>query len=236
MPCAPFCWKETDSMNMHRRNSSPFYLRLCGLTGLIGCISVVATDIAGIMIYGSYNWISQTVSALAGGWIQDIGLYHLSVGLIAGAAGLFMWRRGGISWSIGCLLLVLLGADVFTIMLVKGYAGSWNMDPSRWKMGAVIHHYCVYALAILITLIPFCFAPGLWQWRPQWGKFSIAIGVSWIIVSPIYLFVPKSWNGVYERFLILLTLAWFAAVSDLLRRQGRLACIPHHKYRKGRQA
>src|SRR5699024_7207466 len=122
-----FFWKETDLMSMHGRNFSPFYLRLCGLLGLIGCISVVATDIAGILIYGGYNWISQTISALAGEWIQDIGLYHLSVGLATGAAGLFMWRRGGMSWSIGCLLLGLLGADVFTIMLVKGYAGSWNL-------------------------------------------------------------------------------------------------------------
>lgn len=71
------------------RNFNPRYLRLCGLIGLVGCIGVVAADIAGILVYESYNWISQSISALAVGrygWIQDLGLYLLSAGLIADAA------------------------------------------------------------------------------------------------------------------------------------------------------
>lgn len=120
-------------------------------------MAAIAGNIIGIIVLEKHDPISETISALAiekYAWIQDIGLDFFATGLIACAVGLYAWNLNGAKWKIGNFLLLLLGVDIVLIAEHNQYAG-------RPGVGAAIHIYCVYALALLFTLITLLLAFGL---------------------------------------------------------------------------
>ena len=191
---------------------------VCGMLGLIGCVGVIAADIVGILVYEAYNPLTQTISALAVGrygWIQDIGLVVLGAGLATGGTGLLGWQRDGMAWRLGCMLMTLLAVVVVVIAFVNEYAGTRNV-------GADVHRFCFYATIVLVTLIPLLLAPGLHRaGRRRSATVSVAFAPIWLVLGATYLAISTGWNGAFERLLALLALAWFALVSNMLRRRGR---------------
>ena len=189
----------------------------CGAVGLFGCVAVITTDIVGIIVVESHNPISDTISALAiekAAWIQDIGLDFYAAGIIACAVGLYRWNLGGKKWKIGTVLLGLLGIDIVLIAEHNQYAG-------RPGVGANIHIYCVYALAILFASSTLLLAFGLRKLARNWYLYSMGTAISWTVLAPIFFFVPTGIDGAYERFISLITIAWVAAISWLLIRKGK---------------
>jgi len=53
-----------------------------------------------------------------------------------------------------------------------------------------------------------------------WRRFSRAISLVWMVLAPIFFFVPESINGAYERFVALIMLTWIIAISWLLIKRG----------------
>lgn len=186
--------------------------RTCGMIGLIGCASVVAADVIAWMLVEGYSPISQTISDLAvgdGSWLIDLGLWLFGAAYIAAAVGLMRWRLAGLSWTLGTAAMVLLGIDVLVIAMVNQYAGTANR-------GADIHIGAVYALGVLFAFACLLVIPGLKKLPGSWYRFSLIVGVAWIIASPVFFAVPYAWEGAYERFLGLILVGWLASMSWLL--------------------
>ena len=205
---------------MNQRSSNKLAL-ICGIIGIFGCISVILADIIGIIVVEEHNPISETISALAitkSAWIQDLGLDLYAVAMFACALGLFQWNLGGRKWKIASVLLVLLGIDIILIAEHNQYAG-------REGIGASIHIQCVYALAVLFAAITLLLSFDLRRIGRNWYRYSMGTALVWIVLAPIFFFVPNNINGAYERFISLITIAWVAAISWLLikRGQGKLA-------------
>ena len=201
---------------MSTRQLNTKLLLTCGLIGLFGCVSVVATDFIGIAAVDGYNPISQTISALAiteKAWIQDTGLNLFAASLAACAIGLLSMNLGSWKWKVGASGLLLLAIDVLLISEHDKYAG-------REGVGASIHIYCVYALGILFTLTPALLSIGLQKIGHGWQRFSLWTAICWAVLSPVFFFVPNGWNGAYERFISLVMITWVSLISWLLVQKG----------------
>ena len=203
---------------MHTKNSSSDKLSLiCGIIGIIGCVSVIIANIIGVIVVENHNPISETISALAitkHAWIQDLGLDLYAAAMIACAVALYAWNLEGTRWKIAAILLGLLGIDVVLIAEHNQYAG-------RPGVGAAIHIYCVYALAILFATISLLLSFGLRKVGRSWYRYSMGTAIIWTILAPIFFFVPTNIDGAYERFISLITISWVAAISWLLIKKGR---------------
>ena len=199
------------------KSSGSILSLICGIIGIFGCFAVIITNIIGIIVVEKHNPISETISALAinkYAWIQDTGLDLYAAAMIACAIGLYAWNLGGTKWKIGTVLLLLLGIDVIVIAEHNQYAG-------REEIGASIHIQCVYIFAFLFTALTLLLASGLRKVGRNWYRFSIGISLVWIVLAPIFFFVPTNIDGAYERFISLITIAWVAAISWLLIRKGQ---------------
>ena len=200
-----------------KKSSSNKLSLVCGIIGIFGCISVIVADIIGIIVVEKHNPISETISALAitkSAWIQDLGLDFYAAAAIACAIGLYAWNLEGMRWKIAAILLGLLGVDIILIAEHNQYAG-------RPGVGAAIHIYCVYALAVLFALITLLFSFGLRKVGRNWYRYSMVTAIVWTVLAPIFFFVPTNIDGAYERFISLITISWVGAISWLLIKRGR---------------
>ena len=202
------------------KSSRKLYL-VCGSIGIFGCVSVIIADIIGILIVEDHNPISETISSLAikkYAWVQDLGLDLYAAAMIACGIALYTWNLDGLRWKIGTVLLGILGIDVILIAEHNQYAG-------REGVGASIHIQCVYALAVLFAAITLLLSFGLRRVGRNWHRYSLGTSIVWIVLAPIFFFVPTNVDGAYERFISLITISWVAAMSWLLikRGQGKLS-------------
>ncbi|MGB3612264.1 MAG: DUF998 domain-containing protein [Elainellaceae cyanobacterium] len=203
-------------MAQNKAHLNPKLSIICGVIGLLGSFSSVATNLAGIIIVERHNPISETISKLAIGeyaWLQDIGLDALALGLVAIAIALIRWNLGGFQWKAGATLTILLALDIVLIAEHNQYAG-------REGIGANIHIYCVSALGLLFALMTWFLGDGLRKVGQNWQRFSRAISLIWTTLAPIFFVVPDSWDGAYERFVALIMLTWITAISWLLIKHG----------------
>lgn len=200
------------------QNRSPNRLSLfCGAIGILGCLSVIVANIIGIIVVENHNPISETISALAitkYAWIQDLGLDLYAVAMFACAIALLRWNLGDWRWKTSSILLVLLGIDVILIAEHNQYAG-------REGIGASIHIQCVYALAVLFAAVTLLLSFGLRKVGRNWYRYSMGTAIVWIVLAPIFFFVPTNIDGAYERFISLITIFWVATISWLLIKKGR---------------
>ena len=203
-------------MSQENRSSDKL-LVICGAIGILGCFSVIIANLIGIIVVEKHNPISETISALAitkYAWIQDTGLDLYALAMFACAIGMFAWNLGNWRWKTSSVLLVLLGIDVILIAEHNQYAG-------REGVGASIHIQCVYALALLFAAITLLASFGLRKVSRNWYRYSMGTGIVWIVLAPIFFFVPTNIDGAYERFISLITISWVAAISWLLIKKGR---------------
>lgn len=208
-------------MNFRMKQRPTKLLQICSIVGLLGCFGVIAANVIGIFVVEQHNPFSETISKLAIGkyaWIQDFGLDLFAAAILATAIGLYTLRLEQIRWKIGTALLVLLSIDVVLIAEHNQYAG-------REGVGAAIHIQCVYALGLLFALATLLLAFGLRNVSRAWYRFSLGISIVWTVLGPIFFWVPNSWDGAFERFVALIMVAWFVAVSWLLLQWGRRSGI-----------
>jgi hypothetical membrane protein len=201
-----------------RRGGEP-RLAWTGAVAAAGAAILILTDLVGSALAPGYDPIADSISDLAAGrlsWIQDFGLVAFAIGLAALAAGLARTGEGRL-WTTGVVLLALLAADVAVIAIHDEYGDG---EPG----GLVLHLELVYLLGGLFAAATLCLAPGLWRERRAWGAFDAAIAGLWIVLAPIFFFVPTPYDGAYERGIALLVLAWtFGMAWRLGRRRRRVA-------------
>lgn len=199
---------------------NPNLLRVCGTIGLICAGVPIVTDIISWFLARGYSPVENSISKLAVGpssWMMDVGLWVFAAGCVAAAIGLWAWRVHAKYWTGAILSLVLLAICVVIIAGVNEYAGPRNE-------GTNLHLWAVCGVGVFFALTALLALPGLRMLSDSLARFSMALGVAWVVLAPLYWFaVPDGWNGAFERLLALMMLAWLAVVSQRLRRSGERA-------------
>ncbi|WIJ24966.1 DUF998 domain-containing protein [Devosia sp. RR2S18] len=212
-------------MHLPDENPRPFNSRerrkanlfsTCAVLGFVGVFAAIITDLIAAAVVDGYSIIQQSISSLAAGsyaWIQDGGLYLLSIGTVALAVGLARWRYDEGRLLAGALSLVLIGIDIAVIAYFNEYAGQQNQ-------GANIHINAVYALGILFTACAMLIGYSLRGVARNWAAFSAMMGALWILTAPFFFIVPSAWFGLYERGLALILVCWIGGMCWLLQRRA----------------
>ena len=131
-------------------------------------------------------------------------------GFITGAAataGLLRWRIDRKDWKIGAALLVVYAAAVTLIAAYEAYSTG---------DGPVIHIYLVYTLGVAFPLAALLTAGQIYE-------IDKRIGIACYLLGPGLFMMPTGWDGLYERFLAFLMLAWFVIMGVMIWRDPDIA-------------
>ena len=100
------------------------------------------------------------------------------------------------------------------LALIVFLVGARNEYGDSDSEGVVIHVYLVYAIGLLMALIPWAMSKGARLVSDTYATVLIAISIVWTISAPVFFFLPNWIDGLYERYLGLIA---FAAVITLAR-------------------
>ncbi|TDQ32217.1 DUF998 domain-containing protein [Zeaxanthinibacter enoshimensis] len=181
--------------------------KITGGLSLLGCLSVIITDIIGIMVHEAHDPISDTISMLAigkYGWIQDLGIDLFAMSFLALAVGLYFYKRTGTAWLISLLILILLSADLILIAEHNQYAGDKENT---------LHQKLVYIMAGLFLLLTLLSRSGLAKLKPYLTRFILWVAGLWLVFAAAFPFMPDGIDGAYERLVCVLLVLWPAVVS-----------------------
>lgn len=188
-----------------------------GWYAILGGILFVTSILIADFVVPDHDWIADTISDLGAGryeFIVDIGLYAFSASLIAIALLAAHFHLGGWRWSMGVIGFALLGLIVFLV-------GARNEYGDNDSEGVVIHIYLVYALGVLMAAVPWTMAQGAGRVCMRYARALIAISVVWTISAPVFFLLPTSVDGIYERYLGLISLSAVCTMALLFIRLGR---------------
>jgi hypothetical protein len=172
-------------------------------------LSIPADVISWILAPG-YDPIGNTISDLAVGpasWLSDLGLWSFGLGcmFLGVALGLLPGREAARELAAAGIFAV--GYASAAIAPLREYAGQANP-------GADVHQWCVYALGLLLPLSAFA-GSRMEAFRDRGTRVAgLAIGVVWLVLAPIFLFVPTGFDGAVERGLALLMIAWALVLAS----------------------
>lgn len=181
-----------------------------GIFAIAGSIALPLSILIADFVVPNHDWVADTISDLGAGkfeYIVDIGIYAFSASLIAIAllsAHVHLGRRG---WSLGTAGFALMGLIVFLI-------GARNEYGDNDDDGVVIHICLVYALGVLMAVVPALMARGAKRAGDVYARVLLGIAILWTLSAPIFFFLPTDVDGVYERYLGLIAVA---AVMTLAR-------------------
>jgi hypothetical protein len=183
---------------------SPHLLVACAIVGCLGSIALFVGNVVGSIVVPNYDWVADTVSDLAAGpyeIIQDVALYGYAAALGALAVAAAHDHLGGLRWSGGILCLMLLAA-VVTIVGARNEYGDADAE------GVVIHIYLVYLLGVLFLLAPLAMGHGLGRVHRVYAYISYGCASVWALGAPLFFMLPTGIDGLFERFLGIVTLTW----------------------------
>lgn len=190
---------------------SPHLLVACALIGFLGSTALLVGNVVGSIVVPNYDWVSDTVSDLAAGpyeMIQDVALYGYAAALGALAVAAAHDHLGGLRWSGGILCLMLLAA-VVTIIGARNEYGDADAG------GVVIHIYLVYLLGVLFLLAPLAMGRGMGRVHRVYAYIAYACATLWAIGAPVFFMLPTGVDGLFERFLGIVTLVWVTTLCRL---------------------
>ncbi len=193
------------------------FLQVCGGLGLLGCLGLIAGNVAGVMVVEKHDLVADTISDLAAGrhaWIQDAGLIIHAIGLMACGAAVWRWRADPRRWRVAAALLALMGV---VLIVIAGHNEYGDNDSEKYE----IHRYAVYVFGVLFAFTPALLARGLRPLGRAWWRLNVATSVFWVAFAPYFFLIPTAWDGAYERGLAVILLGWMILFCGLLIRQGR---------------
>ena len=193
---------------------APGFTRSLSWLAILGAIGLVVGNIVGSIVVPNHDFVADTVSDLAAGRyeiIQDVSLYGFAIALVALGLASAHLHNGAPQWSFLTFCLVVLALCVVIIGARNEY-GDGDSD------GVVIHIYVVYALGILFAAV---FAlMGMQGGRV--AEFLVPLSfvclAIWAIAAPIFFILPTEWDGIWERGLGVVTVAWTIGYGLALRR------------------
>ncbi|MFQ6547808.1 DUF998 domain-containing protein [Aestuariibius sp. 2305UL40-4] len=187
-----------------------------GLIAIGGCLIFTLSILIADFVVPHHDWVADTISDLGAGeleWIVDIGIYSFSAALLACATGAAHVHLGRHGWTFGIYGLIVTALVVFLI-------GARNEYGDQDQDGAVIHIYLVYALGGLFAAIPWAMSAGARRAGEGYGRACLWASWLWIVSAPVFFMLPTSIDGIYERYLGLLTFVYVCALGLLFIRRG----------------
>ncbi len=180
---------------------------------VIFSVAIVIAD----FVVPDHDWIADTISDLGAGryeFIVDIGIYAYAASLIALSVAAAHAHLGGRGWTVGLFGLIATGLIVFLIGARNEYGDG---DEEGW----VIHSYLVYALGVAFAVIPWSMAEGMAAIRPILGRAARAVTIVWVLMAPVFFFLPTGIDGLYERLLGAITFVFVGALAFALLGRAR---------------
>jgi hypothetical membrane protein len=177
---------------------------------IAGCVIFGVSILIADFVVPDHDWIADTISDLGAGkheFIVDIGLYAYSASLVSIALLCAHVHLGGWPWSVGTVGFALLALIVFLVGARNEYGDSDNE-------GVVIHIYLVYALGLVMAVLPAALSGGAARAGKIYRNLLIAYAVLWTLNAPMFFLLPDDVDGIYERYLgvisvaTVITLAW----------------------------
>jgi len=200
-----------------RQQSVPGFMICLGWVAVVGCVILALSILIADFVVPNHDWIADTISDLGAGryeFIVDIGIYAFSASLVACALLCAHLHLGQSRWSAGTIGLAALALIVFLVGARNEY-GDGDSD------GVVIHIYLVYALGLLILLVPWLLSDGLDDIAPGLAKALRGISLLWLLSAPPFFFLPTGIDGIYERYLGLIAMALVVLLGRFFIRRGR---------------
>ncbi|MFP7569611.1 DUF998 domain-containing protein [Marivita sp. S2033] len=198
-------------MSEHHQPNSQL-LWAAGLIALMGSLALILGNVIGSIVVPGHDWVADTVSDLAAGRyeiIQDVALYGYAGALFACAIGAAHHHKDGTRWNLGIGCLAILTVCVVVI-------GARNEYGDNDSEGIVIHIYVVYALGVLFAALFFLMARGMANIGIWYARFSYGCAILWVIGAPVFFIMPTGYDGIYERGLGVLTVAWVTVFAWML--------------------
>lgn len=195
--------KKSD-MQQAKIQENPTLILALSWYAVVGCIIFAISILIADFVVPNHDWIADTISDLGAGkyeFIVDIGIYAFSASLISVALLTAHVHLGGWPWSIGIIGFALLGLIVFLV-------GARNEYGDSDDEGVVIHIYLVYAIGFLMTVLPLAMASGAQRVRSSFRPVLIGIAILWTLSAPLFFFLPDNIDGIYERYLGLIAMAF----------------------------
>ncbi len=197
--------------------SAPGFMMCLSWVAILGCVIFAGTILIADFVVPNHDWIADTISDLGAGryeFIVDIGIYAFSSALIACALLCAHQHQGGRKWSAGVIGFAALGLIVFLV-------GARNEYGDNDSDGIVIHSYLVYALGLLMLLVPWLLSDGLADCAPRLSKTLKGLAVLWLLSAPPFFFLPTGIDGLYERYLGLIAMAVVVLLGRFFMQQSR---------------
>ena len=197
----------------------PYLLMILGALGILGCATLLIGTLIAQMVVPGHDWIADTISDLGAGKheiVMDVALYGFAAGLLATSLAASHVHLGGVGWSVGVISLAILAA----LVIVVGARNEYGDGDSE---GVVIHIYLVYGLGLFFLLAPLCMASGFGRDHARTRWALVALGIAWGVAAPIFLFMPTSVDGLYERGLGVIACAIVTLMAWVFLRRGRAA-------------
>ena len=188
-----------------------------GWFSIVGCVSLCITILIADFVVPNHDWVADTISDLGAGkyeFIVDIGLYAFSASLIAIALLAAHVHMGGWRWSVGIVGFAAFGLLVFLV-------GARNEYGDSDSEGIVIHIYLVYAIGVLMAAVPWLMADGAARAGRSYGRTLRGIAILWTISAPVFFMLPTDIDGIYERYLGLISMGAVATLARLFISRGR---------------
>lgn len=194
----------------------PELMVLLGYFAIFGCAVFVISILIADFIVPDHDWIADTISDLGAGryeFIVDTGIYAFSASLVSIALLSAHVHMGGKEWSFGLAGLAITGLIVFLV-------GARNEYGDNDSEGVVIHIYLVYALGLLMALGTWLFAEGAARAGEAYRRVLWALTALWVASAPVFFFLPDSIDGIYERYLGVISMAIVITLALIFIRRG----------------
>ena len=195
----------------------PYLLTGLGWYAIAGCAIFALSILIADFVVPNHDWVADTISDLGAGkyeFIVDIGIYAFSGSLLAVALLAAHAHLGGWRWTAGLVGISVLALIVFLI-------GARNEYGDRDADGTVIHIYLVYALGLIMAVVPWMMSEGARRAGEFYGKTLSWVSIVWIVSAPVFFVLPTSIDGIYERFLGVIAFVLVGTLSILFIRRGR---------------
>jgi hypothetical protein len=197
------------------------------LVGIVGPIIVIVGDLAASLSVPGYSPIRDSVSSFALtslGWLQSICFLAMGTLLVIFVGGLYFGIRRARGFRAGITLLALCG---FVLMLIA----TFHMDHTGAPpIDGIIHTIASYGLGLLFPIAIFSLAPSF-KSTPNWIDIFIYTLIAGVLAFGLIIGAifgnQRGWFGLYERIIILNSLAWVEVVAIhclrlLLKQESKL--------------
>jgi chromate transport protein ChrA len=197
------------------------------LVGIVGPLVVIVGDITASLSVPGYSPIRDSVSSFALtslGWLQSICFLAMGTLLVIFVGGLYFGIRRARGFRAGITLLALCG---FVLMLIA----TFHMDHTGAPpIDGIIHTIASYGLGLLFPIAIFSLAPSF-KSTPNWIDIFIYTLIAGVLAFGLIIGAifgnQRGWFGLYERIIILNSLAWVEVVAIhclrlLLKQESKL--------------